>query len=383
MRWSASALLAVLLISGCEKGCFPIDRARFQVIDEAVDAPNESMRNSVLRGHGPIRPNEVTYLIDQTGSWTQRRRHNAAEMLVRANSQPARDHLRHLVRTTKEPELWRIAMRALIAEPDAQELAAAQPQQIDKALAVDDEYVIEVGLSAAILSKRPGAYELVGRMLEGEDKQQKIGALGALVMVGPGPLAPRLRELATAQQRGNQIPEDRLLRALLHSDDPTLAPLFAETLIILERDMMGRILFSSSLRQPRLRKPWLRDLLLTWAQQPAASWVVAKKLEWMREAKLIGHGLEEPPKEAQMKLAAVSMLREWGPEVEKPLLTSCAETLEAIPTGDEKERRRFFSEVDPCLRYLGELAGRKPYAMEEAEVKAALDFAKTRLADSP
>ena len=386
MSRSASTILYRVLLSlalgigvGCKEPGTPDEIERRAVLYEAVVAVNDAWISDAIRRHGPIRPDEIPYLIDQTASWYQQRRQNATKLLIRANLPSARAHLRNLVRATKEYEIWLLALSALLDEPDAPVLAAGRQQFLDKALDSNDDDAVKTGFIAAILIGQPGIYARAERMLEAEEDYKRHGVQHALARVGPGPLLPMLVERAVRDAKLEKRPESlSLYGSLLFSSDPRLAPIFRNELM--HMGFFEREKFQDWLQQPKRRQPWLRTLLLEWVQLPSKLWVHELRQRWSQEQGRLGLIGPSVP-EAKMKVEAVSLLKLWGSEVEPALLQGCIEAYEAIPEHDPTfERKRFLDQLEACRHWLGELAGQPMFTSEPAEFGRALDFARKRLA---
>jgi len=319
------------------------DELRKELLKQAITAPTDRERGEALRRHGPIREDEIPYLVSKAQSSFGTLRKGAVRLLCLSPAPSAKDALRSLIKETDDVEVWALALAEFLDTDSAKTLAELSPKQIPEALAHKDPVVAGVGMRAGLLTGVPGLREQLETRLAKGSREEKEAVLKALGEVGAGPLLPTLRELLKS-------PPDwlrdfaPLYAALSYGEDASLAELFRSSLATPREHQ--EIDFHNALRFTRSRRPWLESLLLGMLQSDTAK---------ERER---GFGI----------------LEGWGPQYTPQLLKVCERWLKDMPD-EEGARRKYLASEPAYFRYLGTLAGKEFAPMDK---EAMLAFLKTR-----
>ena len=232
------------------------DELRKELLKEAMIAPTDRERSEALLRHGPIREEEIPYLVSKAHSVFGTLRRGAVRLLRLSPAPSAKAELRNLIKETGDAEVWAFALSVFLDTPDAKSLAGLSPNRIREALKHKDPFVAGVGMRAGMLVGVPGLREQLETRLAQGSRDEKYAVLNALREVGAGSLEPQLRELLKS-------PPDWLFdftplyEALSHGDDPTLADLFRASLVT-PKDHQ-EIDFHNALLFTRSRQPWLKN----------------------------------------------------------------------------------------------------------------------------
>lgn len=319
------------------------DELRKDLLKQAMTAPTDRERSEVLRRHGPIREDEIPYLVSKAQSSFGTLRKGAVRLLCLSPAKSAKAALQDLIKGTDDVEVWALALSEFLDAGDAKSLAELSAKRIPEALAHKDPTVAGIGMRAGLLIGMPGLREQLEIRLAQGSREEKESVLKALADVGAGPLEPRLRDLLASPPDWLRdfVP---LYAALSHGEDASLADLFRSSLTTPKEHQ--EIDFHNALRFTRSRRPWLKNLLLGMLQSD-----VAKERER-------GFGI----------------LEGWGAEYSTQLLLVCERWLKEMPD-DEAARRKYLASEPAYFRYLGTLAGKDFSPMDK---DAMLAFLKTR-----
>lgn len=342
----------LLLLAGCPSRSDPSkgtsmsqdqDELRKELLKQAMTSPTDRERSEAIRRHGPIREDEIPYLVSKAQSSFGSLRKGAVRLLSLSPAKRAKDALQALIKETDDVEVWAIALSEFLDADSAKSLAELSSKRIPEALAHKDPAVAGVGMRAGLLIGMPGLHEQLETRLAAGSGEEKEFVLKALAEVGAGPLEPRLRAILSS-------PPDwlrdftPLYGALSYSEDASLADLFRSSLAIPKEHQ--EVDFHNALRFTRSRRPWLRSLLLGMLQSD-----VSKERER-------GFGI----------------LEGWGAEYTPPLLKVCERWLAQMPDG-EAARRKYLATEPAYFRYLGRLAGKEFLPLDK---DAMLAFLRTR-----
>ena len=319
----------------------PATQAALSLLDSALSAPDAQAFGEALKTHGPISAEEVPYLDEKSKSPAELVRRNAARLLATTVKGDALNVLRRRIADTPDPQVFIIALRGLLREPDAKRLASARPELLAAALNDPDPRVLGVALRGAALAGLPNLEALLAGALKSPDQEVRGAALEVIAQVGLGSLEPLVKDALLHARKRAPYPFLEMYRMLSRSDDPDMAAVFRQSLQQTEEVSA----FFNGITESR--KPWLRGLLLGMMRQ-----------------------------DGPMRWNAFRALTSFRPDGERELVSFCAELLEKTPTGDALERRRYLFDLEACRDYLGELAGRT-FAWDERD--AMLAFARTRL----
>lgn len=316
-------------------------QAALSLLEPVLAAPDSPAFGIALKIHGPVLAEEVPYLDEKSKSAQELTRRNATRLLATTIKGDALNVLRRRVADTQDSQVFIIALRGLLREPDAKRLAASRPELLTAALKDPDPQVLVIALRGAVLAGLPNLQELLVGALKNPDEQVRGAALEVVAQTGLGTLEPLVKDALLHARKNAPYPFLDIYRMLGSSDDPGMAEVFRKSLQ--QTGELASFLNGCS----DSRKPWLRALLLEMAHKDGVErWGPFRKLA------------------------------DWGGEVEKDLVPLCAELLEKTPAGDELTRRRYLYDLEACRDYLGKLASRK-FAWDERD--AMLDVARARL----
>lgn len=323
----------------------PTTQAALSSLEPALAAADLQEHGKALKIHGPILAEEVPYLDEKSKSPDGVVRRNATRLLGTTIKGDALNVLRRRIGDTKDPQVFILALRGLLREPDAKRLAAARPELLAEALADADPQIVAIALRAASLAGLPNLQQLLERALKNPDEQVRAAALEVVVQTGLGALEPLVKDALLHARKNAPYPFWDMYRMLCRSDDPGMAAVFRQSL---QQTGESSAFFNGTAQG---RKPWLRGLLLEMARENN-SW------RWN----------------------AFQTLTEWGSDTERDLVALCVDLLEKTPAGDELTRRRYLIDLEACRKYLDTLAGRK-FAWDDRD--GMLGFARSRLSSRP
>lgn len=317
-----------------------------QLLGRALSAASPAEFAEALRIHGPVHAEEVPLLAERAQSPEMTVRRNAVRLLRTTTKGDAPAVLRKLIGQTTDPVVFVTAADGLLRESDRQTLCASKPELLAAALNETEPRTLVAALRVGAAAHAPGIHAAIAKVLRHPDRDVRYAAVEALEQVGIGPLEPVLKTLLRDRPEGLSYPFAALYRLLVGSDDPELATAFKNSLVGADisqaADFMNAITAS--------RKPWVRQLLIELANT-----------------------------EGQTRWPAFTTLAAWGSGSEHELLTICIAALDKTPPISEEQKRwMYLVDLETCRKYLGQLAGRAPFAPAEAD--AALAFARKRLA---
>src|SRR5262249_14412709 len=125
---------------------------------------------------------------------------------------------------TTDPAVFVIACTS---QPDGAEFAHQRANLVSHALRDADPKVAGAALRLAWQAKLPEVADRLRADLVDDRPPVRDTALAILAEAGPGPLEPALRTMLADPAIRRSISLTTLFRALLQSDDPTLADVFA------------------------------------------------------------------------------------------------------------------------------------------------------------
>jgi len=233
-----------------------------QLLEALVAAPDHATFNKLFGLYGPIRESDFDVLARRARDSNAQTRRNAALLLTVAHRSDDRDLiLRVLARETTDAAVFVLVCGALA---NGAELAHQRATLVREALRDRDARIASGALRLAWQAKLPEVADRLREDLVDDRPDVRDSALAILAEAGPGSLEPALRTMLGDPAVRRTLPLTAVFRALLQSDDPTTAELFAGALA----DSTARSSMSSAIADDTDRKPWVTDFLLAQARAP-------------------------------------------------------------------------------------------------------------------
>jgi hypothetical protein len=312
------------------------DQARRSLLDAAIRASGEEAFGQALTAHGPVRDDEIPYLDASALQGNGRHKLNAARLLSIAPHGADRDAaLRHVVKETRDADVWAAALSPLLPERDAKELAGSRMDMLHAALDADG-LELGVAMRAGAMVGDEEALRVARQRLAEADAKARAAAVSALAATegGAGPLEPEL--LAVLEKEGARDVLLALYRALIASDDQATHRALLEHFGRANRDDRNALAFA--FRQSD--RPWVRS-------------------HWLERARADGEERE-----------IATYIVAGRPDADA--LRLCLELYDRMSKGDAATRRS--ADPGPCDEMLSKLAGRRVFGA------GARDFAREWLA---
>lgn len=310
------------------------------MLDDLLGASSDRAFQVALKAHGRISPEEIPALRQATEGWSEKRRRNAVAALALMDDPEALEILRGRAAETRDVQEWATAMRTLLDEPGAAEIANSRPEMVTRALQDDDGFVKGVGFSAALIGGREDAISSLEEQLSSPVRTGIPLLTDALNHTSPGRYEARLLALYRAEPDG--VIADALATALARGTDAASGEAIQARLLRLE---------------PKNRGGHLRALQLGTAP-------------WVRPALLDLAGRDDPD-----RTAALRILIRQGPAAD--WMRVCVSIFEQTPPRDPEDPvwGKWNIYQEPCREWATEQAG----APQDAD--AALARARSWLAE--
>jgi hypothetical protein len=296
-----------------------------------LDASSQQVFDRALLEHGGVRDREIPLLAAESRSANAVHRRNATRLLSLSVSDEAVAALMDRVRDTRDPQVWALALGALLETPRAAEAAAARPELVTQAWLEDDPLLLCQGLRAGRIAGLSGVIAATERHLDHADHRVRLAAVEALASADLPRYAPRMRERFTLE------PDPAVRRALLSAlarDDG------------LESAALFRKAFADA------RPDQLSDLYAA-LEHGSQDWIADVLVEQTRR-------LESEPQQAFRLL-----LRKPDARATR----ACAEFLSHPVLPGQPLRWAFEVQSLPCIDHLAAITGRK-LTLDEAIVAA-------------
>jgi|JI61114C2RNA_FD_contig_81_663964_length_4494_multi_3_in_0_out_0_3 HEAT repeat protein len=321
--------------------------ARQKLLENLLEETITAKWSELYIRHGAPIAEEVPFLAHKASSSSGKVRRNAARLLALSTTHEAKVALRKLVAETSDPAVFGRALAGLLREPDAKEIAGARPKLVAEALHSDDPEAVSVAVQAAPLIGLTVDDSEMRRRLFDPDYSVRTAMLEVLAQNGAGVLDKALRELILADPQNLFPSKTNMYAALAKSSDPQTAILFRQSLKDANTE---RVLdFTNGIFLSHSRQPWLRDLLLSLAEEDGspARWVALDKLwDW-----------NEPALQHKLSLICLTQLEKRLPHERSDKLIND-------------------SELDTCIAKLNMLLGHEYSFRELFELR---DAARARL----
>lgn len=285
--WSWLPALTLSLVAAGGAGCKTAGgegaAEENPMLDDVLSASTDRAFQEALRKHGRIQAEEIPALRQAAEGWSEKRRRNAVTALSLMDNPEALAILRERAAETDDLTEWATAMRTLLDEPGAEEIAASRPEMVTRAMKADDGFVKGVGFTAALRAGREDAIASLEEQLANPKREGLFVLTDAVNHLEPGAFEARLRALYDKEPPG--VMADALATALAKGKDPESGALVRARYLALDPNRrMG------TLRAIQLgTAPWARPLLLELAtmkipertaviqilinQGPAADWM--------------------------------------------------------------------------------------------------------------
>jgi hypothetical protein len=203
--------LAVLMLAAAVLAC----SSTHPSIDRILDANSKKEAGAALVDHGPLEAGEVQYVYDATKASSEKRRRNAARLLLTTVKGNALELQHKALLETGDVFVWQIMMDDLLEKE--LDLAGRRPEMIRAALAEKDPDVLGTGLRAGALSNYPGIHELARKYLDHPDGKVRAAAVSGLLPADIIELLPRLTDMITKEKDEDAF--TLLAKSLIRTND--------------------------------------------------------------------------------------------------------------------------------------------------------------------
>lgn len=319
------------------------------LLESLLSSSDEDQFGQRLRLHGPVTDGEVPALIKEATARNERRRRNATELLRLNRSPQASAALADVAAHTKDELQYTIAMGGLLTQEDARVAKLGRPELAEKAFSSADPQARAVAVQIMVQTHHPKAEQAVDKALTDSNSRVRKAALKSAIAGNPAKYKPLFTsELLKEETQFSQVD---LYGALAQIEDPALADVFRRSLQIgkphEQRDRESRC--HNALVFVSKPLPWVRDLVLAWLEERGS-----------------------------MSSSAFTLLNRWG-GFDRQLLSFCIAEIEKAPPKSDPAYRNYMGDLENCRVYLGKLAGKERFAVEEGE--QALLLARQRLGE--
>lgn len=331
--------------------------AEQSMLDGILNAPDEKRRGEALRIHGPVRPSELPYIEQRSRDASLTIQRNAVWLLQTSREPEAAQILRRRLADTTDLVVFALAFAGLRSAADVRALLESRKELIAQALKSSDPAVFAAGLQAAALVELPELPVLIGTALAHPEQKIRDVAVELVSQLGSATAyEPQLRGLLIGKVKYPVSDYTPVYVVLTQSKEDSTASVIEHAL---KSPAPHELLdFSNALLLGKSRQPWLRELLLGFLAQDG-------ELAEISFGRLAGFG-QDPG---------------WGPAVYPALVKRCLARLEKAPPEGNPERHRYLVDLEPCREFLGRLAGRPSFSVQEAG--AAIEFARHFLEGAP
>ncbi len=254
------------------------------MLDDLLGASSDRAFQAALKAHGRIQPEEIPALRQATEGWSEKRRRNAVSALALMDNPEALEILTGRAAETRDVVEWATAMRTLLDEPGAAQIANSRPEMVTRALQDDDGFVKGVGFTAALIGGREDAIASLEEQLSSPKRDGIALLTDALNHTAPGQFEARLLALYQAEPDG--VIADALATTLAKGSDAASGDAVKARLLKLEPKNRGGHLRALQLGTA----PWVRPTLLDLAGRDDPDRTAALKIlihqgpaaDWMR-----------------------------------------------------------------------------------------------------